>query len=77
MKQKYDDAMAWNAGNYVKMAIANNFSKGAKYPSKPLLESVSILEDEKAVERKKAEEVKNRIMAHVAMINSRMNKKGG
>ena len=69
LKQRYDDAMAWSNGAYVRMAIASSLSKNVKYPSKPLM---SKGEDKPMT----SEEIKRRVMAHAQIINQKFKKEG-
>lgn len=67
LRQKYDDAMAWQAGVYVRMAIASSFSKDVKYPNKPLM-------DKAEPKQMSADEIKRRFVAHAKLINSTLGK---
>lgn len=71
LKQRYDDAMNWSLGRYFQMAVASNFSKEAKYPPKPYMETVDLETGELIPEQQNMpqDELKHRIMAHVALIN--------
>lgn len=68
LKQKHDDGAMWELGFYVKLAIASNFSKGAKYPDKPLMA------DKKGNEPMSSEQIKSRVMAHAQLINAKFGK---
>lgn len=68
LKQKYEDAMHWNLGNYFRMAIASSFSKNAKYPTRPTMSKA----DMNQVKQMSSEEIKNRFEAHAKMLNARM-----
>lgn len=68
LKQKYDDAMAWQAGMYIKLAIASSLGKDNKYPKKPFLENES---EQKPMSQ---EEIKRRFMIHAQLINSKFRK---
>lgn len=67
LKQKYDDSMAWNIGDYVRMAIGDAFSKRDVYPKNPKsqIEKAEIMSPE---------EIKERVKARIGELKSR--KKG-
>jgi hypothetical protein len=65
LKQRYEDAMNWNLGNYFRMAIASSMSKNAKYPNKPMLEN------KESKQHMSPEEIKKRFMAHAELLNAR------
>lgn len=70
MKREYDDFLAWQHGNYVRMAIVSAMNKNTKYAKKPLLaDSAKQLDEE---ENQKL--IKQRIMAHVMMLNKKFRK---
>lgn len=69
LKQKNNDTMAWQFGQYVRMAIASVLSKDGKYPQKPILSK-----DEVVAKQMSAEEIKARFMAHAQRINARFGK---
>ena len=75
LKQQYDDAVAWNIGRYVQQAISSNFAKNFKYPNKPMLADAG--ETVEAPEKKEMamNEIKRRVLAHVAMINANKKRK--
>lgn len=81
LRQKYDDVVAWNHGKYIQLAIASNFTKGAKYPEAPFMDKIDIdsvfVEDEESKAQKQYEITRQRILAHAEMINAIMKKKGG
>ncbi len=69
LKQKYDDAMAWRSGAYIKMAIASSLAKGNKYPTKPFSDTGS--------REMTPQEIKEKMMANAEIINARLVAKGG
>lgn len=63
LRQKYDDAMMWQQGAYIRLAIASTLSKNAKYPKIP---NLSV---EKPID--KGAEIKNKFLARMNEINAR------
>lgn len=61
------DVVAYRTGDYVRMAIASNFSKDAKYPTKPFGFKTKKEMDEDA----RMEEMKKRVMERAQIINKR------
>lgn len=84
LKQKYDDTVAWEYGNYVRLAILSCFDKEQKYPSKQLLSDISP-EDFKNKLKKKTEEdiaienqlkIKQKMIEKMKLLNTRFQKGG-
>ena len=65
LKQRYDDFLAWQHGKYVTMAIGSSLSKEIKYPTKPFLTQAEV---------DPTQDMKQRILARVEVLNSRFNK---
>lgn len=62
LKRNADDMARWEQGLYIRLAIASVMSKESKYPDKPFSRQTAIDPDEL---------IKQRLLAHVAKINSR------
>jgi hypothetical protein len=71
LKQKYDDAIAWSQGIYIRMAIGSCLSKNTKYPEKPMMADKVKIEPPKPMTM---EEIKRRFMAHANDINVKFGK---
>lgn len=71
LKQKYDDAISWQSGLYIRLAIASALNKQSKYPQKPMMSEP--VEDKPMT----SEEIKNKVMAQATRINAKFGKKGG
>lgn len=67
LKQKHEDFMAWNLGNYVREAVASAFIKNAKYPTKPHSE-------QSAPAEMTSDEIKSRVMQRAIALNARFEK---
>jgi hypothetical protein len=68
LKQKYDDTVSWQLGNYIRIAIASSFNKSAKYPDRP---ATSMSSGEATME-----EIKERFLRKAKMINKSFGKEG-
>lgn len=68
LKQKYNDTMAWQQGNYIRIAIGSCFDKNTKYPQRPF---TSDKVEEKPMS---AEDIKSKMMERMKIINSRFRK---
>lgn len=60
-KQAYDDTLAWQQGNYIRLAIASVMAKNAKYPEHPASHKPKQITQH---------DIKAKFLNHVAMINS-------
>lgn len=67
LRQKYDDAMAWNIGKYVRVAIGSCLSKSVKYPVKPDLQN-------SVTKEMSPQEIKSKMMEQMKIINTRFRK---
>lgn len=78
IRQQQNDTMAWLIGRYVQDAIGSAMNPKHKYPSEPYM-SKSDVESAKRKQddRMSQEEIKRRVMAHVALINADKKKKKG
>ena len=75
LKQEYDDTMLWQSGLYIRLAIASLLDKSVKYPTKPLSSSSKVV-DEKMIEDKKMNNIKESFMTHMVLINNNFTKEG-
>ena len=62
LSREYEDVARWEQGLYIRLAMASVQHKDNKYPEKPFSKHKAIDPDEV---------IKQRLMAHVAKINSR------
>lgn len=69
LQQKYDDALAWKQGAYIKVAIASALDKHTKYPDKPF----SSKKEEVVMT---PQQIKEKMMATAEIINTRLNEGG-
>jgi len=69
LKRKYESALAWEYGVYVKKAITSSFSKEDKYPTSPIGS-----EPKKVTPDEKMNQIKNKFLAQMVNINGRLNK---
>lgn len=67
LRQEYEDSMAWQLGGYIRMAIASNFNKQAKYPSRPMMARSTNKEATQA-------EIKDKFIRQMKAINRRFGK---
>jgi hypothetical protein len=69
LKQKYQDTMAWQSGQYIKLAITSSFNKESKYPNKPFM---SVEKEKPAV--CDSEAIKSRMFSQMEILNKRFRK---
>lgn len=69
LKQRYDDMVGWTNGLYIQMAVASLLDKKVQYPKKPFT-SIS------KVTVSPAEEIRNKMLLRMKILNSRFNKGG-
>lgn len=70
LKQDYDDEFSWRLGTYIRMAIASSLSKDSKYPEKPFSYQP------KGATTMTPEQIKEKMMATVVIINTQLEKEG-
>lgn len=68
LKQKQADRLAWQSGMYIRMAIASNFGKQAKYPTHPFLEDARTIEVDPEEQQHL---IKDKFMIRMKQLNSR------
>jgi len=70
LKQQYDDAVAWQHGVYIKLAIGSCFDKATKFPKRPMMSNAQQEEDAETRQKR----IKEKMMQQMTLINSRFRK---
>lgn len=72
MKKEQEDAMMWQHGLYVRMAVLSSLDKNVKYPKKPMMAEQMAEKRETPEQRQKR--LKEKFLAHVTLINAKIKK---
>lgn len=78
LSQRNEDRLAWQSGQYIKLAIGSSMSNKVKYPKEPFMgwgENEKVVVEDTAT--RKMKKIKQTMMERMGILNSRFEQKSG